>query len=82
VIPLRHLEGSFSQLTAAQARVAYDESLVVVDALVRGEGVNWSALFRALAESTRAEYTLDQFGLRYADLERAIMGAGPAPASR
>ncbi len=82
VIPLRHLEGSFSGLTGAQARVAYDESLVVVDALVRRAGVNWSALFRALAESTRAEYTLDQFGLRYAELEREITDAGSAPASR
>lgn len=75
VMPLRHLEGSFSGLTAAQARVAYDESLVVVDALVRRPGLNWSALFRALSESTRAEYTLDQFGLRYAELEGEIGSA-------
>lgn len=78
VIPLRHLEGRFSGLTAAQARVAYDESLVVVDALVRQPGLSWNALFRALTESTRAEYTLDQFGVRYSDVERDVLGVGPA----
>ena len=38
VIPLQYLEGSFSQLTAAQASLAYDESLVIVDAAVSAPG--------------------------------------------
>jgi hypothetical protein len=74
VIPLRYLEGSFSRLTAAQAALAYDESLVVADTLIRRPGMDWSALFRALSESDRTEYTFDNFGLRYASLETEIAG--------
>ena len=72
VIPLRYLEGSFSQLTAAQASLAYDESLVVVDRLFQRPGMDWNALFRALSESDRIEYTFDSFGLRYSVLEAEI----------
>jgi tetratricopeptide (TPR) repeat protein len=75
VIPLRYLEGSFSRLTAAQATLAYDESLVVVDNLVRRPGMDWSGLFRALSESDRTEYTFDSFGLRYSSLEAEIAPA-------
>jgi hypothetical protein len=69
MIPLRHLEGSFTHLSAADARVAYDESLVAVEAILQRPGFNWSRLFRALMESNRTEYTFDTFGLRYSDLE-------------
>ena len=72
VIPLRYLEGSFSRLTTAQAVVAYHESLVVVEALFQRPGMDWSALFRALSESDRTEYTFDNFGLRYSELESQI----------
>jgi hypothetical protein len=72
VIPLRYLEGSFSQLTVAQASLAYDESLVVVDQLFQRPGMDWNALFRALSESDRTEYTFDSFGLRYSLLEAEI----------
>ena len=75
VIPLRYLEGSFSRLTAPQATLAYDESLVVVDNLFRRPGMDWTALFRELSESDRTEYTFDSFGLRYSSLEAEI---GPA----
>jgi tetratricopeptide (TPR) repeat protein len=72
VIPLRHLESGFGHLNPAQARLAYDESLLVVESLFQRPGTNWSALFRALTESDRTEYTFDSFGLRYADLEAAV----------
>lgn len=72
VIPLRYLENSFSNLTAAQAALAYDESLVVADTLFRRPGMDWSALFRALSDSDRTEYTFDNFGLRYSSLEAEI----------
>ena len=72
VIPLQYLEGSFSRLTAEQATLAYDESLVVVDNLFQRPGMDWNALFRALSESDRTEYTFDNFGLRYASLEAEI----------
>jgi tetratricopeptide (TPR) repeat protein len=72
VIPLHYLEDSVSRLTAAQALLAYDESLVVVDNLFRRPGMDWNALFRALSESDRTEYTFDSFGLRYSSLEAEI----------
>lgn len=72
VIPLRYLEGSFSQLTAPQASLAYDESLVIAAQLFQRPGMDWNALFRALEESDRIEYTFDSFGLRYSLLEAEI----------
>jgi tetratricopeptide (TPR) repeat protein len=75
VIPLQYLQGSFSRLTAPQAALAYDESLVVVDNLLRRPGMDWPALFRALSESDRTEYTFDSFGLRYSSLEAEITPA-------
>ena len=42
VIPLQYLEGSFSRLTAAQATLAYDESLVVVENLFQRPGMDWN----------------------------------------
>jgi hypothetical protein len=75
VIPLQYLHGSFSRLTAPQAALAYDESLVVVDNLFRRPGMDWNALFRALNESDRTEYTFDSFGLRYSFLEAEITSA-------
>jgi tetratricopeptide (TPR) repeat protein len=83
VVPLRYLEASFNRLTAAQALVAYDESLVIVDAILQRPGLDWSGLFRALADSPRTEYTLDNFGLRYSELEEEIARAGgPRVAAR
>jgi hypothetical protein len=75
VIPLSYLESSFSRLTVAQATLAYDESLVVVDQLFQRPGMDWNALFRALSESDRTEYTFDSFGLRYSLLEAEIAPA-------
>jgi hypothetical protein len=75
VIPLRYLEGSFSRLSAEQATLAYNESLVVVDMLFQRPGMDWNALFRALSESGRTEYTFDSFGLRYSTLESEIGAA-------
>jgi tetratricopeptide (TPR) repeat protein len=72
VIPLRYLEGSFSQLTPAQATLAYNQSLVVVEHLLQRPDMDWNGLFRALSESDRIEYTFDNFGLRYSQLEAAI----------
>ena len=85
VIPLRYLEGNFSHFTADQAMVAYDQSLVIVDMLIQRGTVDWNALFRALSDSSRTEYTFDNFGLRYADLESelgAAIGARAASLSR
>ena len=75
VIPLRYLEGSFSQLTAPQATLAYNESLVIVAQLFQRPGMDWNGLFRALSESDRTEYTFDSLGLRYSMLEAEIAPA-------
>jgi hypothetical protein len=72
VIPLQYLERSFSSLTAGQATLAYLQSLVVVEHLMRRPGMDWSALFRALSDTDRIEYTFDNFGLRYSTLEAEI----------
>ena len=69
IIPLASLEDSFSRLNAAQAQVAYDESLVAVDVIMQRPAFNWSSLFRALAEHDRTEQTFDSFALSYSDLE-------------
>ena len=62
VVPLRYLEGNFSRFTADQAMVAYDQSLVIVDMLIQRGTVDWNALFRALSDSSRTEYTFDNSG--------------------
>ena len=85
VVPLRHLEGNFSRFTADKAMVAYDQSLVIADMLIQRGTVDWNALFRALSDSSRTEYTFDNFGLRYSDLESelgAAIGARAASLSR
>ena len=81
VIPLRYLEGSFGRLTAAQAAVAYDQSLVVVENILQRR-IDWNGLFAALSATSRTEYTLDNFGLRYSELESEITGGLPTAASR
>jgi hypothetical protein len=68
-IPLRSLERSFAGLGAAEAHVAYDESLVAVDTIFQRPGFNWARLFRALSESNRTESTFASFGIGYPDLE-------------
>ena len=82
VVPLRYLEAGFGRLTGEQASVAYDQSLVIVDAMLRRPGLDWNGLFRALTDSPRTEYTLDNFGLRYSELEDEIARAiGPGEAA-
>jgi hypothetical protein len=82
VIPLRYLEASFARLTAEQAVVAYDQSLVVVDHILQRQRIDWNSLFTALGATSRTEYTLDNFGLRYSELETEIAGAPATAATR
>jgi hypothetical protein len=69
MIPLRDLEDGFSRFGAAQAQLAYSESLVAVDVIMQRPAFNWPSLFRALAEHDRTEQTFDSFALSYSDLE-------------
>jgi tetratricopeptide (TPR) repeat protein len=68
-IPLEQLEGSFANLTSAGAVVAYDESLVAVNAIIERANVSWTQVLYALADSDRPGETLRGFGVAYADLE-------------
>ena len=70
-VPLDKLEGSFGGLTTAAAIVAYDESLVAVDAILRRRNVSWTQLLYALAESDRASETMRALGAEV-DLEAAL----------
>jgi len=71
-IPLEQLERSFAGLTTAGAVVAYDESLVAVNAIFERSNVSWTQLLYALAESDRPGETLRGFGVAYADLEASL----------
>lgn len=69
LISLIHLESSLGRLNAAQAQVAYDESLVAVDIIMQRTAFNWPSLFRALAEHDRTAQIFDSFALPYSDFE-------------
>jgi Flp pilus assembly protein TadD len=68
-IPLDQLERSFRGLTTAGAIVAYDESLVAVNAIIERATVSWTQLLYALAQSDRPGETLRGFGVSYPELE-------------
>ena len=68
-IPLDQLDGGFMQLTAAGASIAYDESLIAVNAIVGRANISWTQVLYALAESQNARETLRGYGIDYADLE-------------
>ena len=68
VIPLRYLEGGFSGLTGAQARVAYDESLVIVDGAAPTAG---HGLERAVSRAHRERSN----GIHLRQLRPALLNA-------
>ena len=69
-IPLKALEGGFGRMNAAQAGVAYDESLLAVSVLLERPGFGWTRLLQDLAGGERFERVIERFGFSYADLER------------
>jgi tetratricopeptide (TPR) repeat protein len=68
-VPLRHLEGGFDRMTAAQAQVAYDQSLLAVSVMAERPGFGWSNLLNDLASGQRFDQAIERFGLSYQDLE-------------
>ena len=68
-IPLSNLEGSFQEMSAAQAQVAYDESLLAVTVLFDRPGFGWTRLLQALADGQPFYRAIESFGFTYADLE-------------
>jgi tetratricopeptide repeat protein len=68
-IPLRRLEGSFGRLSAADAQVAYDESLLAVNVIAERPAFGWTRLLHELADGRSFEDVIGSFGFSYADLE-------------
>lgn len=68
-IPLKQLEGSFGRMSAADAQVAYDESLLAVSVIAERPGFGWTRLLHALADGTSVEEVLKSFVFSYEDLE-------------
>jgi tetratricopeptide (TPR) repeat protein len=69
VVPLKQLEPGFSRLSAADARIAYDESLLAVGVLFDRPGFGWIRLLHRLADGQTFEDAIVSFGFSYADLE-------------
>jgi hypothetical protein len=67
--PLSDLEGSFQRMNAAQAQVAYDESLLAVTVLFDRPGFGWTRLLQTLADGQPFYRAIESFGFTYADLE-------------
>jgi len=68
-IPLKELTRGFGRLGAADAQVAYDESLVAVNVLFDRPGFGWTRLLHRLADGQSFEEAIVNFGFSYADLE-------------
>jgi tetratricopeptide (TPR) repeat protein len=68
-VPLRNLEGNFGQLSAAQAQIAYDESVLAVGVLLDRPGFGWSRLLHRLADGESFDEAIRNFGFSYSDLE-------------
>ena len=71
-IPLNELERSFMGLNAAQARVAYDESLVAVALMFERPSFGWTRLLQMLSDGTPFYRAIETFGFTYADLETSF----------
>jgi len=73
VIPLSALQESFSRFTAAQATVAYEESLFVADALAHRLGTQMVVLLQGLGSGQSFDQSLGPLGLRAADFESQVL---------
>jgi tetratricopeptide (TPR) repeat protein len=68
-IPLKNLERGFTQLGAADAQVAYDESLLAVGVMFDRPGFGWTRLLHRLADGESFADVIGSFGFSFADLE-------------
>jgi tetratricopeptide (TPR) repeat protein len=72
-ISLKDLEKGFGTKSAADARIAYDVSLVAASLIFERAGFGWGTFFSDLAEGTPCETALiRRFGYSYGDLEAAL----------
>lgn len=72
VVPLSQLEDGFERLSAAQARVAYDQSLIAADLLARTAGARLAPLLRGLGRGQTFSDAMSVVGLRAADFEEQV----------
>jgi tetratricopeptide (TPR) repeat protein len=68
-IPLKSLRGSFGRLNAAEAQVAYDESLLAVSVIAERPAFGWTRLLHQLADGQSFDDVIGSYGFSYADLE-------------
>jgi tetratricopeptide (TPR) repeat protein len=73
VIPLSQLQETFSRFNAAQAAVAYEESLFVADALAHLLGPQMAALLQRMGNGQSFDESLGPLGLRAADFEAQVL---------
>lgn len=71
-LPLDDLTGGFGRLSAQQAMVAYDESLLAATALVTRIGPSMALLLHDLDRGATVESALEQLGVGYRDLEADV----------
>ena len=68
-IPLKNLKGGFGRLSAAEAQVAYDESLLAVSVIAERPAFGWTRLLHQLADGQSFDDVIGSYGFSYADLE-------------
>jgi tetratricopeptide (TPR) repeat protein len=68
-VPLRTLENGFGHMGAADAHMAYDESLLAVEVMADRPGFGWTRLLHRLADGQSFGDAIGSFGFSYADLE-------------
>ena len=72
VMPLRQLEEGFGRLSAAQARVAYDQSLIAADLLARTLGTRMAPLLRGLGRGETFAAAMGLVGQRASEFEEQV----------
>jgi tetratricopeptide (TPR) repeat protein len=73
-VPLRNLENGFGRMGAAEAQMAYDESLIAVEVMADRPGFGWTRLLHRLADGQSFAEAIVNFGFSYADLEAGFSG--------
>jgi tetratricopeptide (TPR) repeat protein len=73
IIPLSALQESFNRFNAAQAAVAYEESLFVADTLAHRLGTQMVVLLRGLGSGQSLEESLGALGVQASDFESQVL---------
>jgi tetratricopeptide (TPR) repeat protein len=72
-VPLKRLEAGFGRLNAAEAQVAYDESLLAVNVIAERPAFGWTRLLHQLADGQSFDEVIGSYGFSYADLEASFV---------